>query len=144
MGWKSSQTHRAQVVGSYKCPSAHISCIYVYFIIEGLQTINGFLTWYLNPSKTYVFTHKSNYTMTTWYLNIYFQSTEFMYSPHNLSDFTLNFPAPALDWASWFTISPSHGYEKDSPEILDTILHAMGSSLNPTSICQNNSWVIDS
>ena len=36
--------HRAQVglVGSYKCPSAHISCIYVYFIINNKINI---YTW---------------------------------------------------------------------------------------------------
>ena len=28
-----NHTHRAQVVGSYECPSAHIPCIYVYIII---------------------------------------------------------------------------------------------------------------
>ena len=29
--------HRAQVVGSYKCPSAHISCIYVYLLWKGCK-----------------------------------------------------------------------------------------------------------
>ena len=59
--------HRAQVVGSYECPSAHISCIYVYFIMKGLQSINGFLTYHLNLSKTYTFAHYSYYMyiMTT-------------------------------------------------------------------------------
>ena len=97
--------HRTQVVGSYECLST--PCEYCLSEEQGLQTINGFLTYHLNTNKTYTFTHYSNHIMTTWYLNIYFQSTELMYSPHKLSDFALKFSEHAWDNHSWLFFSPS-------------------------------------
>ena len=42
-------------------------------------------------------------------MNIYFQSTELMYSPYNLPNFTLKCPVYTFNKQSCSLFSPSHG-----------------------------------
>ena len=86
--------HRAKVVGSYECISAHSLCILFIW-----RTRDANYKWIPDLShryqQKYTFPQYSNHIMTTWYLYINFQSTELMFSPYSLSNFTLKFPAHA-------------------------------------------------